>query len=152
MRQTGLVEIKQAISYTHRDPLYHIPGSSVVYCTATLYVSPTKLCLFPYLPASLCHYVRMSIQIILHHSLPLSPWSRQAAKLIKTRARSFIVFLASWLSMTHSMHTPRIINQINTHRDMDTHIGWLPVICVDWMLHQILIGPYAKDKHNSAGC
>lgn len=89
MRKTGLVEIKQAISYTHRDPLYHIPGSSVVYCTATLYVSPTKLCLFPYLPASLCHYVRMSIQIILHHSLPLSPWSRQAAKLIKTRGQEF---------------------------------------------------------------
>lgn len=26
-----------------------------------------------------------------------------------------------------------------------------PPICVDWMLHQILIGPYAKDKRTSAG-
>lgn len=81
-------------------------------------------------------------------SISVSHWGRQAAKLIKMRARRIIVFLASCLSMTHSMHArvrTHLINQINTNHNMDT----FPLICVGWMLHQILISPYAKDKCNS---
>lgn len=123
------VETKQSISNTRTaTALYHIPGSRLV--TTYLPISHLVLLSYQAMPVSLPASMSACLTACLFMS-PCedeypdpppspSPWCRQAAKLIKTRARSFIVFLASWLSMTHSMHTPRIINQINTHRDMDT--------------------------------
>lgn len=86
----------------------------------TCHFTPTKICQSPSLPNSLPLCATMWGWESKSSSNFLSPWSRHAAKLIKTRARSFIVFLASWLSMTHSIHALRIINQINTHQHMDT--------------------------------